>query len=185
MTPHALKIHSECQPDPRTDRVIADKIKTGHYRSASEVVRAALRLLDERDRREVRPAGTPLKVGAMHGKSTTPGADLFQGGGEMGALIRSHDWAATSLGPITGWPQSLKTAVGIMLSTRHPVFIFWGQELHCFYNDAYAASLGPEKHPSILGCLHPGVARSLSPCGTGLRQVMAGGDVEGEQPRSD
>jgi antitoxin ParD1/3/4 len=39
---------------PELTALIADKIKTGHYRSASEVVRAALRLLDERDRREAR-----------------------------------------------------------------------------------------------------------------------------------
>lgn len=37
------------------------------------------------------------------------------------------------------------------LTTRHPIFIFWGQEHSCLYNDAYSESLGPEKHPSILG----------------------------------
>jgi hypothetical protein len=41
--------------------------------------------------------------------------------------------------------------VGIMLTTRHPVFIVWGPELICLCNGAYVASIGPEKHPAILG----------------------------------
>lgn len=36
---------------PELTAFIDEKIATGHYRSASEVVRAALRLLVERDRR--------------------------------------------------------------------------------------------------------------------------------------
>lgn len=69
----------------------------------------------------------------------------------MGERIRAHAWSATSLGPPTGWPQSLRTALRILLSTEHPMFLFWGAEHICFYNDAYSRSLGPEKHPSILG----------------------------------
>lgn len=72
------------------------------------------------------------------------------GGGAMGARIRSHDWSA-SLGSPLHWPPSLRTALRILLSTNHPVFIFWGPEHICFYNDSYARSLGPERHPSILG----------------------------------
>lgn len=41
--------------------------------------------------------------------------------------------------------------VRMALTTRHPIFIFWGQQHICIYNDAFSASLGPEKHPSILG----------------------------------
>ena len=37
-------------------------------------------------------------------------ADLA-GGGEMGALMRAHDWSSSPLGPPEGWPQSLRTAV--------------------------------------------------------------------------
>src|SRR3546814_9126001 len=73
------------------------------------------------------------------------------GGGEMGPPIRAYAWAATPLGPTDSWPRSLKTAVAIMLATRHPVFIFWGPEFLCLYNAAYAALLGPAKHPLILG----------------------------------
>ena len=99
------------------------------------------------------------------------------GGGSMGALVRTNDWSRTPLGPIGNWPQSLRTAVGMMLSTRHPVFIFWGSQHVCLYNDAYAVSLGPEKHPSILGA--PG--REAFPeawpiIGPQIEQVMAGGE---------
>jgi PAS domain S-box-containing protein len=106
------------------------------------------------------------------------------GGGMMGALIQAHDWSATPLGPAERWPQSLKTAVGIMLSTRHPVFVFWGPELICLYNDAYAASLGPEKHPSILGM--PASAawpEALPIIGPELGQVMAGGEATWQENR--
>ncbi|MBV9389052.1 MAG: hypothetical protein JOZ78_21760, partial [Chroococcidiopsidaceae cyanobacterium CP_BM_ER_R8_30] len=37
------------------------------------------------------------------------------GGGEVGALMRSFDWASTSLGAIENWSQSLQTSVSICL----------------------------------------------------------------------
>ena len=77
--------------------------------------------------------------------------DFLAGGGEMGALVRAHDWAATPLGPPEAWPQSLRTTVRLMLNTRHPMFIWWGPELIQFYNDAYRQTMGPERHPSALG----------------------------------
>jgi PAS domain S-box-containing protein len=81
-----------------------------------------------------------------------PHDDAFlQGGGVMGEHIRAFDWAATPLGPPGQWPLPLRTAVRILLTTGHPAFIFWGPELRCFYNDAYSRSIGPEKHPGILG----------------------------------
>ena len=69
----------------------------------------------------------------------------------MGEIIRAHDWAATPLGPPADWPQSLKTGVRLLLSTGHPMLIWWGPELIQFYNDAYGASLGPERHPGAVG----------------------------------
>lgn len=80
-----------------------------------------------------------------------PGREFLAGGGEMGARIRAYDWASSPIGSPETWPQTLKTVVRLALSTRHPIFIFWGTELICLYNDAYRASLGPEKHPAILG----------------------------------
>jgi PAS domain S-box-containing protein len=64
-----------------------------------------------------------------------------------------------------------------MLATRHPVFIYWGPDLVCLYNDAYSASLGPEKHPSILGVPGPDAWAEIWPIiGSEIEQVIAGGE---------
>jgi signal transduction histidine kinase len=67
---------------------------------------------------------------------------LFVGGGEMAARCRAFDWAATPLGPISAWSPSLRTTVGIVLESRNPMFLWWGEELVQIYNDAYRPSLG-------------------------------------------
>lgn len=77
---------------------------------------------------------------------------FLQGNEEMARLIREKDWAATALGPIESWPKSLLTALGIMVKSKFPMYLFWGPELVGFYNDGYRPSLGNNgKHPSILG----------------------------------
>ncbi|MBR0992229.1 histidine kinase [Bradyrhizobium japonicum] len=76
---------------------------------------------------------------------------FLAGGGEMGKLTREFDWSKTPLGQPEGWPQSLRTTVRLLLNSRHPMFIWWGQELIQFYNDAYRQTMGPERHPSALG----------------------------------
>jgi PAS domain S-box-containing protein len=77
---------------------------------------------------------------------------LFDGPGEMRALCRAFDWASTPLGPSTGWTQSLRTTVGILLASRNPMFLWWGPELIQLYNDAYRPSFGAEgRHPRALG----------------------------------
>lgn len=76
--------------------------------------------------------------------------DFLAGGGELGALIRAHDWSATPLGPPEEWPRSLKTVVRIMLTSRQPIWIGWGPELIYLYNDPYKAIIGG-KHPRALG----------------------------------
>ena len=75
---------------------------------------------------------------------------FLQGGGDTGALIRAKNWADTPLGPIEGWPQSLKTTLGILLNSRYPMFVFWGPQLIKIYNDGYRPILGG-KHPHALG----------------------------------
>ncbi|SAK44040.1 sensor kinase/response regulator fusion protein [Caballeronia hypogeia] len=72
------------------------------------------------------------------------------GGGEMGALIRGFDWTQTTLGAPAHWPQSLKTAIRIMLTSRQPIWVGWGPDLLFFYNDAYKSIIGG-KHPQALG----------------------------------
>src|SRR5271156_3610349 len=78
-------------------------------------------------------------------------ADFLAGGGEMGALTRAYPWPESPLGKPETWPQSLRTALRILLNTNHPMFIWWGPQLIQFYNDAYRQTMGPERHPSALG----------------------------------
>jgi PAS domain S-box-containing protein len=77
--------------------------------------------------------------------------NTLAGGGEMGKLIREHNWTSTPLGNVSQWPQSLRTAVSICLASRFPIIIFWDQQLYQFYNDAFRPILGQTKHPLALG----------------------------------
>jgi PAS domain S-box-containing protein len=105
-----------------------------------------------------------------------PSADFLAGGGEMGALTRAHDWSATPLGRPESWPQSLRTAVRILLNTNHPMFIWWGPELIQFYNDAYRQTMGPERHPGALGQRGRECWAEIWPIiGPQIEQVMSGG----------
>ncbi|AZZ36338.1 hypothetical protein CIK05_05885 [Bdellovibrio sp. qaytius] len=72
------------------------------------------------------------------------------GGGDMGQLIREKDWSKTSLGPITSWPESLKTLVETSLNSQFPNVIFWGKDLVQIYNDNGRIIYGA-KHPKSLG----------------------------------
>lgn len=69
----------------------------------------------------------------------------------MGALMRAHPWSETPLGLPLTWPSVLKTNLRLLLTSKHPMFIWWGPELLQFYNDAYRETMGPERHPSALG----------------------------------
>ncbi|MBB4802824.1 PAS domain S-box-containing protein [Flavobacterium nitrogenifigens] len=78
--------------------------------------------------------------------------DFLANGGEMGKLTRAKDWSKTAVGAVEFWPQSLRTTLGILLNSKFPMFLFWGPDHICFYNDAYRPSLGNDgKHPAILG----------------------------------
>lgn len=68
----------------------------------------------------------------------------------MGQRIREFDWSTSELGPVDSWPQSLRTCIRIMLTSRQPIWIGWGKELIKLYNDPYKAIVGG-KHPWALG----------------------------------
>jgi PAS domain S-box-containing protein len=86
------------------------------------------------------------------GTGVTMAEDLswLSGGGEMGQLIRSMDWSATALGPLSGWPQSLRTSVSLCLSSTFPILVAWGPDDIQIYNDAYRPICGA-KHPEAMG----------------------------------
>src|SRR5512144_1404250 len=75
---------------------------------------------------------------------------VIVGGGDMGQRIRSFDWSTTPLGPIERWPQSLRSAVSILLPSKAQIVLFWGPDLITIYNDAYRPAFGA-KHPWALG----------------------------------
>lgn len=96
---------------------------------------------------------------------------------EMGNLIRAKDWSKTPVGAIDSWPQSLRTTLSIILNSKFPMFLWWGPELICFYNDAYRPSLGNDgKHPHILGMraeeAWPEIWTIIKPL---IDQVLSGG----------
>lgn len=105
--------------------------------------------------------------------------NFLKGTGEMGRIIREKDWSKNPLGQPETWPQSLRSTLSIILNSKFPMFLFWGEELICFYNDAYRPSLGNEgKHPNILG----GNGKEAWPeiwevIGHQIDTVMAGGDA--------
>ncbi|MHA0363661.1 ATP-binding protein [Sphingomonas aquatilis] len=59
-----------------------------------------------------------------------------------GSEIARHQWSGTSLGPLGTWPLSLRSTLAMMLACPTPMFLAWGPDLLCFYNDAYRPILG-------------------------------------------
>jgi PAS domain S-box-containing protein len=82
---------------------------------------------------------------------TAPVSDVFAGGGEVGRDLAAVSWDETPLGPTTQWPQSLRTAVSILLSSRFPMWMAWGPDLTFFCNAAYRRDSLGRKYPWALG----------------------------------
>jgi signal transduction histidine kinase/CheY-like chemotaxis protein len=68
----------------------------------------------------------------------------------MAERVRTHDWAATSLGAVATWPEFLKAVVELTLTSSLPMVVLWGPDLVQIYNDEYRELMG-EKHPAGLG----------------------------------
>ncbi len=83
-------------------------------------------------------------------KKSSSDFSFLQGNGEVVELIRSYNWSASSLGSPDQWPQSLRTAVSIVVHSKFPMTLFWGPDYILFYNDAFRPGLGNQgKHPAI------------------------------------
>jgi hypothetical protein len=95
---------------------------------------------------------------------------MFAGGGQAGRDLAAVDWAATPLGPVEGWPRSLRTVVQMLVSSRFSMWMAWGPELTFLCNDAYRrdtlgrssreawAEIWPEIGPRIETVLQAGRA---------------------------
>lgn len=75
---------------------------------------------------------------------------FLRAGGETGALIARMDWTASPIGPVEDWPQSLLTALSIVLHSPTPIVMLWGPQGVMLYNDAYSVFAGA-RHPELLG----------------------------------
>jgi PAS domain S-box-containing protein len=82
---------------------------------------------------------------------TEPGSAIafLNGGGEVGALMRARDWSASPLGPPEIWPQALRTTIRLMFNSGTPMFVWWGEELVCLYNDAYRQAMSGDISSSL------------------------------------
>ncbi|HWD68205.1 MAG TPA: PAS domain S-box protein [Caulobacteraceae bacterium] len=111
------------------------------------------------------------------------GSGFLSGGGEAGVLIRDHDWAATPLGPLgplgplDAWPQSLRTALRLLLNARYPMQLWWGPERLVFHNDAYRASIGLECDPCSIGRPGREDPQIWNLLGPQIEKVMSSGEA--------
>ncbi len=95
----------------------------------------------------------------------------------MGDRIRAFDWAHSGLGPDASWPSALLSTLGICLSARFPIAIYWGNEGFLLYNDAWRPILG-NKHPWALGqpakAVWPEIWDAINPLFETVRQTGEG-----------
>jgi PAS domain S-box-containing protein len=109
--------------------------------------------------------------------STAAHVALFPGNSELAGRMRTHDWASTPLGVPDTWPQSLKTVVRILLTSRYQMWMGWGDDLTFFYNDAYRPTLGV-KHEWALGAPANKVWEEIWPdIGPRIEHVLKSGEA--------
>ena len=102
--------------------------------------------------------------------------------GTMSDLISSYDWSMTPLGHVAGWPDSLKAAVRILVTSRFPMWMAWGPQLTVLYNDAYARVTLGKKHPWALGKPAPEVWHEIWPdIGPRIERVMRTGEASWDE----
>jgi PAS domain S-box-containing protein len=95
--------------------------------------------------------GTPATLSESPPVGSPPTSPTwFEGGGEMGDLMRATDWSKTLLGPAQSWSPALRMMVKFLLANRFPQLLWWGPDFCSLYNDAYIPILGA-KHPWALG----------------------------------
>ena len=108
--------------------------------------------------------------------SASAGATFLRGDGEMARLIRAHDWAATPLGALETWPQSLRTATAILVGSPVPIVMLWGVDGVMIYNDAYSVFAGG-RHPGILGVKVREAWPEVADFNDNVMRVGLGGDT--------
>lgn len=123
---------------PELAAFLDERLASGDYADASEVLRTALKLL--RDKEGPLTAIDPVSI-----PDQWPAA-----GGECGALIRAKDWSLTPLGPRHTWPAPLRVTLDNILNSPVAKVLMWGPDHIMLYNDSYRAIAG-DRHPLALG----------------------------------
>ena len=104
-----------------------------------------------------------------------PTDPLFACEGEMAGRLAAHDWASTPLGPVESWSPGLRASVGIMLRTRYPMLLSWGEHLVMLYNDAFIPTLGTKHPDAVGGLLREQFSEVWDAVGSMQESVLAGG----------
>ena len=104
-----------------------------------------------------------------------PAAGLFADGGAMGARMASVDWAATPVGPVEAWPQSLRALVRTLLRSRYPMLVAWGPEYTQLYNDAYSELIGVRSADALGGDLRVTLAEAWDLLAPLVDEARSGG----------
>ena len=120
---------------PDLDRFVAEGVATGTYRDVDDAIDRALTALYA--------AGGSSAAAANRG-------DWPAGDGPCAALVRSFDWASTSLGPIAGWSPQLTTTVSNVINSPVPKVLMWGRDHVMIYNDGYSV-IAAGNHPRAFG----------------------------------
>lgn len=103
---------------------------------------------------------------------------VFRADQEIGRDLAAVDWTSTPLGAVQGWPQSLRTAVNILLSSRFSMWMAWGPELTFFCNAAYRRDTLGRKYPWALGRPASDVwAEIWNDIGPRIESVLATGEA--------
>src|SRR5881296_2107889 len=130
------------------------RIRRGCERKYGPPHRTNLRAASAAVASRLRPGAPRSGAGVSHNGTKKAGetgsGDWLVGGGEMGKLVRSMDWAKTPLGDISRWPQSLRTTVSLCLASNFPISLAWGPRHVQIYNDGYWPICGA-KHPHSMG----------------------------------
>lgn len=142
------------QHDPEQARRLAFEAGARNFISKTDMARDLLTVIHDllgHDGRTKAPGRSSELAAPDSGRALPAGFEFLAGAGEMGQLIRQHNWSETPLGSIQQWPQILKTSVSLILNSQHPMWVGWGPAKTFLYNDAYISVLSLAKHPWALG----------------------------------
>jgi PAS domain S-box-containing protein len=106
---------------------------------------------------------------------------VFDRGGRMAARMAATDWSKTPVGPPASWPQSLRAAVRIMLTSRYAMWMAWGPELTFFCNDAYLPTLGVKESWALATSARKVWEEIWPDIGPRIDHVLTSGDATWDQ----